>query len=218
LAAAFLLLAPERAHAQPDAIRERLEWSLGAGANGPVRFDSVDAALQSPSGAPFALFQTDARLGWAAAYSTRVAVRLTNSLQLEASGSLRPGTLTVSIRGDSEEAASATLRESVRQLVFEGSIVSHIRARPLGPRYVPFVTLGAGRFWDIHEGDRLAEVGHHVFVGAGVKRVLRTRPKSRAKALGLRADVRLVVRDGGGGLDDNVHVFPAIGGSVFVRF
>jgi hypothetical protein len=218
LAAMCVILVPQTAFAQPGGtIQDLVEWSFGVGLNGPVTFSPSPGALTRPSGSTLNLFEVDARLGWAVPVSTRLAVRLTSSIQFETTGTLTPNTVTVGLADDAEAVTDLTVTEPARQLLVESGLVLHLKPRGKRARTVPFLTTGMGVFWEVHE-EAAAQYGQQFFAGGGLKFSLRTRPRGRVKVLGVRGDLRFTVRSGGMALDDDLHVLPGLGVSLFARF
>jgi hypothetical protein len=218
LAAICVVLLPRPAAAQPGAtIQDLVEWSFGVGLNGPVTFSPSPGALTRPSGSTLNLFEVDARLGWAVPVSTRLAFRLNGSIQFEATGTVTPNTVTVGLADDAEAVTDLVLTEPARQLLVESGLVLHLKPRGKWARTVPFFTTGMGVFWDVHD-EAAAQLGQQFFAGGGVKYSLRTRPRGRVKVLGLRSDLRVTLRSGGMALDDDLHVLPGFGASLFARF
>jgi hypothetical protein len=83
----------------------------------------------------------------------------------------------------------------------------------------PFVTAGGGYLRELHEGGTLAQTGKVVYVGGGARIPLVSRQaRQRLTQLGVRADLRALVRSGGVTLDRQSHVSPAVAASLFVRF
>jgi hypothetical protein len=64
----------------------------------------------------------------------------------------------------------------------------------------------------------LVETGGTYYVGGGLEYLLGTPVDPQGRAIGLRTDLRLVVRRGGVAIDRRSHPAAAIGASLFVRF
>ena len=85
-------------------------------------------------------------------------------------------------------------------------------------RWIPFAIAGAQYMRQLHEGQTLLVAGRLYEGGGGVKYLLGSREHARLKTVGVRADVRAVVRTAGVNTDGRAHVSPAVAASLFVRF
>ena len=222
LAACFLVLPVETA---AQSLPTRIEIAFGGRWSGGVPLGAADATATTASGGSFRLFSTRSELASMPAVEGRLGARLWRELKAEVSASYGASDLNTEVTLDVEGATDATVSEPVRQFAVEGSIVAELTAWRLGRRTVPFVSAGAGYLRHIHEGGTLVETGAIYQAGGGIEHVLHERrasdPRQRApvmKSIGLRADIRAVVRTGGVAPGSNAHVAPALGASLFFRF
>jgi opacity protein-like surface antigen len=195
----------------------RFEVTAGVLWMGHESFAGKDATETSPTGGRSRLFSTTTELAAAGGVEARVGVALTGVLQIEASSSYGRPQLRTTIANDSENAATVTAVERVRQFTVEGAALFLLPHWRRGSRTVPFVTAGAGYLRQLHEGETLSVSGRTYQVGGGVKALLRSRAKG-IKGVGVRGDARAVVRTKGVAFDSRAHVSPLLAASLFVRF
>lgn len=211
LAACGLLVAVQ---AQAQGLAGRYDVAIGARWTGAMPLDTLDARLTTSSGGSLVLFETDSELTPVSAVEARVSIRLTRRLRVEASVSNGTSRLTTRVTSDFEGAPATTVSESLREFTVEGALVAEFLAAP-GRRAAPFVSAGAGYLSHLHEGRPVVEAGATYHVGGGVNYLLQSGP---SLGIGLRGDVRAVVRTGGVSFDGRAHLTPAFGGSLFFRF
>jgi hypothetical protein len=198
---------------------------LGGRWFGRTSLGEADANATTADGGTFRLFSTQSELAPMFALEGRLGVRVSQTLQVEASVSYGTSDLRTDVTLDVEGAADTTVSESVRQIALEGSIVAELSRWRMGDRTTPFVSGGAGYLRQLHERGTLAETGVIYHGGGGINILLR-RPRPPApgtrgplaKSIGVRADVGAVLRTGGVALTDGIHVSPAAGSSLFFRF
>jgi hypothetical protein len=206
------------AHAQtPPAGPGRLEASIGALWIGHQVLGSANATETTPTGSPAQIFTTSSELAGVFGLEGRFAVRLLASLEAEVQGSYGAPELRVAIAGDTEGASSVTAVETVQQFTIGGGVVWYVPARAES-RLVPFVTGGVGQLRQMHQDRVQLDTGWYVQLGGGVKYFLFSRPSGFVNALGVRVDVRALVRGKGVAFDEGGHTSPAVGASAFVRF
>lgn len=217
---AWLLWGPVRTvWAQSEPLPGRYELAGGLFWTGPTPFDSRDASLTGPTGDRVRLFSTSTELARAAGLELRLGRRVTRAVQAEVSASYSTPVLTTSISNDLEGGAATVASESTRQVTVEASAVVDVGRGRVGSRVFPFVTGGGGYLRQLHEGDTLVQTGRIYHVGGGARIPLVTRGRNRRfKQLGVRADVRAILRTGGITFDGRAHVSPAVTASAFVRF
>jgi hypothetical protein len=206
---ALALALPANAYAQTFEVGGGVRWV------GPMTLGSANADETRPGGSTFTLFTSDSRLDSAAALEARFGVRLSDTLQVEATGSYAAPTLTARIASDVEGIPDVSISETITQYTVEGAAVLDL-PRYAGARVMPFVSAGAGYNRQLHETATLIEHGPIYHVGGGVNVTLGE--QSGGKAFGVRLDGRAVIRTGGVAFDDSPHVAPAFGATLFVRF
>jgi hypothetical protein len=201
------------------AIDERGRFDLSAGLlwTGRASFGSAAANETSASGGPFLLFSTSSELAAAGGIEARIGVRLTPALQVEASSSYARVQLRTTVSGDSDNGPSAVLSETIQQVTIDGGVMLRLQRWRFGGGAVPFVAAGAGYLRQVHEGNTLAVTGQAYRAGGGVNYLLMSRT-GLLKGIGIRADLRAIVRRKGVAFDGRAHTSPAAAGSVFFRF
>jgi opacity protein-like surface antigen len=197
--------------------RGRFELSAGPLWTGRASFGTALATETSASGGRFLLFSSSSELAAAAGVEGRIGVRLTPALQVEASSSYSRVPLRTTVSGDSDNGASAILSETIQQVTIDGGVVLHLRRWRFGGRAVPFVAAGAGYLRQVHEGNTLAATGQMYRAGGGVNYLLMSHDRA-LKGIGIRGDVRAIVRRKGVAFDGRAHTSPAVAASVFFRF
>ena len=221
LAAAFVCAAGvPAAQAQPSSAAGpgRVEAAFGGLWFGRQPLGTADATETTPSGGALKIFATSSELAAVFGFEARIAIRLLPSLEAEVQGSYSEPQLKVAIGGDSEGAAGVTAVEKVQQFTIGGGAVWYVPARVLGSRVVPFVTGGVGQLRQMHQDRVLLETGRYFQVGGGVKGFLVSRSRGFINAVGVRVDVRALVRLDVVAFDDRGHASPSVGVSAFVRF
>lgn len=204
------------AQAQSVEERGRFEFAAGPTWTGGTSFGRRAASEAAPSGR-FQLFTTSTGLAAAGGVEARIGFRLFRALRAEGSSSYGRPQLRISISGDAEHAADATVAESIHQFTFDAAIVWQMTRWRIGRRATPFVSAGAGYLRQLHEGSALVATGETYHVGGGVKYLVMSRD-AKLKGIGLRGDARALVRANGVGVDGGLHVSPVVSASVFVRF
>jgi hypothetical protein len=209
---AVLVSATSTAHAQT------LEVGGGVRRYGAMSLGASEANETAPGGSAFRLFTTESQLNGPTAFEARIALRLSDRWALEANGSYGTPVLSTRIGSDVEGIPDVTATESVQQFTIEGAVVRELQRWQLGRRTVPFVSAGAGYMRHLHERQTLAESGALYYLGAGANIILIARPDARLTVIGVRLDARAVFRAGGAAFDDDAHVAPTAGATLFVRF
>jgi hypothetical protein len=197
----------------------RFELSVGAVWFGTSAIGSRDATLTGSGGDRFRLFSTSSEIGDATGLHVRLGRRVTRVIEAEASASYASPLLITTIANDAENAAPTSASESARQFTIEGGALVNLTRWRSGSRVFPFVTAGGGYLRELHEGGTLAQTGKVVYVGGGARIPLVSRTaRQRLTQLGVRADLRAVVRSGGVTFDGQSHISPTVAASLFVRF
>jgi hypothetical protein len=194
----------------------RFEVAAGPVWTGRESFGVSSATETSASGGRFTLFQTSSALLGVWGVEARVGVRVTRALEAEASSSYSRPTLRTSVSADVENGDALAVDDLVRQITLDGSIVLKLERWRFG-RGVPFVSAGAGYVRQIHESNTLVSTGQSYHVGGGAKYLLMARD-GRLKGVGIRGDVRALVRTKGVAFDNRAHLSPVVAASLFFRF
>jgi hypothetical protein len=173
-----------------------------------------------PTGGPIVFFEAASSIQSGLTFDGRLAVRVSRTFAIEGSGGITRSDLRTRVTGDIEGADPIVLTEQVRQFTVEAGLLAHLHKLSwAGGRIVPFVTGGGGYLRQLHDGRTLATDGASGYVGGGIKYAWHERPRGWAKAIGLRADVRLRLHSGGFDLgDDRVRIHPNASAGVYLRF
>jgi hypothetical protein len=185
--------------------------------DGGASFGSVNANEITASGAPAPLFATSSRLTGSAGIGVKVALRVAQLFEVEASGSYLRPSIETTVGSDVEGAAGSVLPDRLRQITIEGDVLYTV-GRWRGRRIRPFFAAGAGYLRQLHAGDTLAANGRVFDAGGGVRIPLGIRSGRRLSAYGVRGDARLLVRMKGVAIDASTHVSPSIAASLYAVF
>jgi hypothetical protein len=209
-----------RAGAQTSAGESgRFEVAVGPLWIGSASFGERLANETTANGNAQPLFTTTTVLDATAAIELRFGVRLTQRIDAEAIGSLARPTLVATVRSDLEAGPGPFVaEEQLRQFSIGGALVWRLRPLRQHPRWTPFVTGGLQYERQLHETQMLLDDGWWYEAGGGVKYVIRSRADGAVKSIGVRGDVRAIVRTAGIDVDGRAHASPAIGASFYLRF
>jgi hypothetical protein len=210
---ALACCAPGLASAQAH---ERLEISGGAVFLGGIAFPAVDANQVVPNGGVRPLFRTESELTNAPGYAARVGVRVSKTLVAESSITISRPSLTTHVTRD-VEADPVDLSAQLTHYAIEAGVLAALARWRSGP-FQPFATIGAGYRRQVSQDQTLAEDGITYYVGGGLYYLLRERHAGRLQSAGVRVDMRAGIAEAGLALDRATHVFPSVGGGVFIRF
>ena len=208
---------PARALAQAADSPGRVEVGIGALWIGSQPLSTRAATETTATTGTSTLFNTASDLASAAGFSGRVGVRLSRRLAVEGEATFTQPVLRVAVSGDAEGAAAVTATETVQQFTVGGGVLWAVPGR-WSPRFAPFATAGGGYLRQLHEAATLVETGHYLQFGGGVNALLVSSRRFHTKGIGVRAEVRAVVRSKGVAFDGGSKTSPAAGISLFVRF
>jgi hypothetical protein len=210
---------PVWAQRASDEAPQGLELSGGTVWIGKAAVGTRDATLTGSGGNRFRLFSTSSELGGATGFNVRVGRHVTSIIEAEVSASYASPLLTTSLSGDAEAAPATAASESITQFTIEGgALIDVIRGRPRS-RVLPFVAVGGGYLRQLHEGDTLVQAGKVFYAGGGARIPLVSRgADKRLRQLGVRIDLRALLRSSSVMLDGESHISPALAASLFVRF
>jgi hypothetical protein len=214
--AVLVELAPARA--ESELLPGRIEIGFGVLWSGQTALGSMDATETTAAGGHSTIFATSTALTGATSLTGRVAVRLSRSVEAEASAGYGTPALRTTISNDIEAGGPVIASETIKQYTVGGAALWYLPSQWMQARFSPFLAGGAGYRRQLHESETLGASGGTLEAGGGVKYLLASRPDSRPKCLGLRADVRLIASWKGVAFDDRLRLSPAIGGSIFARF
>ena len=209
---------PSPALAQLGSPASRLELGIGALWIGADALGTKAATETTGAGATATLFSTSSELAGGVGTAGRVGVRLSRTLTVEAEASYAKPQLRIAISGDSEGAAATTATETVQQFTVGGNVLWYLMADRWPRRFAPFALAGAGYLRHLHDQGTLLQTGRFYQVGGGVSGLLISRPHFHTKGVGVRADLRALIRSQGVAFDGGSMAAPAAGASLFVRF
>jgi hypothetical protein len=216
-AACLLALRAEPARAQSAVQPGRIEIAVGARRTGGLSIAAGDATETTPSGTAFRLFTASTTLASATSFEARVGVRITRRLEAQLSGGYGTPQLRISVSNDIENGAAVTSTERLQQFTVRGGAVWSLS--PLGRwGFAPFVTAEAGYLRELHEANTLVQSGRVFEIGGGAKYPFTSNGRRRFKQIGARLDARAVLRANGAAFDHSLHVAPAVGASLYLRF
>jgi hypothetical protein len=207
-----------RAQSADAAEPGRLELAIGPLWIGRQALGSSDATETTSAGARLTLFGTSTELASASGLEARVSVRLSRVFEAEVSAAYATPQLRTQIGNDFESAAPVTATEVIQQFTVGGGLIWYVRSARSASRLAPFAMAGAGYLRQLHESATLVTTGRFYQLGGGVKYLLVSRPGSHVKGIGVRIDVRALVREDGVAFDAGRHISPAVGASLFARF
>ena len=209
---------PAAAQPRPANNTPRTEIAVGLDWMGGTSFGTQSANEVVASGGAFPLFSVSSELGGAVGVDVKIARRLRNAFALEVSGSYSRPELRSTTSADVEGAPPVTATDRLRQITIEGAVLFKPDRWRVGRRASPFLSAGVGYLRQLHEGDTLVQDGQLYAFGGGLKIPMLTRGRKRLSEVGLRADVRVVVRSHGVAPDDGSHASAAAGVSAYLGF
>jgi hypothetical protein len=218
-----LLAGVSSAQAQSSTPRERgrFESSVGAVWWGGYDLGGSSATVPAGSGAASGatLFDAQADIGGGVGLTARFGWRFWRDLWVDGGATFARARLRSTVRSDVEPALNAALDTPFNQLAADaGLLVPLRRAAMRNGRLVPFISGGGGYLRQMYEDGVLLETGRLGYVGGGVRLAPPMRSDRFFRQVGLRADVRLMVRTGGIDVEDSARAFVTLAGGVFVRF
>ena len=216
---AAAVLSASTAHAQSAAAAvSRFELGIGARWVGGEALGARTATETTGAGGSSTLFSTSTELAGRGGVDGRVGVRVSRSLVAEIEGSYLKPQLRVAISGDAEGAPAVTATETIQQFTIGGNVLWRLPGRRWSTRFAPFAIVGGGYLRQLHDQATLVETGRFYQAGGGVTALLSSRRHFHTRGIGIRADMRVLIRTGGVALDDGSMVAPAAGLSLFARF
>ena len=151
----------------------------------------------------FTLFDTETDIRSARGVEGRLGVRLSRWVSVEGSVDFATPQVVTRVSGDAEGAPAVTATTRLSQYVIDASVLVHVTGLSFGGgRGLPFIGGGGGYLRQLQEGGLLIETGRIFHVGGGVKYLFVRSPDRFVKGLGVRADARLYLREGGFDLED----------------
>ncbi|MEZ5287242.1 MAG: hypothetical protein R2712_21060 [Vicinamibacterales bacterium] len=164
----------------------------------------------------FTLLQADSRIGPAAGGDVRIGFALSPSLTIESGfGYSRPG-LTTRVSADPEAAPITLDPERLSQFLVEAGIVWQVPGPVVAGRLRPFVSAGGGYLRQLYSERTLVETGRVFHAGGGMRYWLRGGDGVR-RSLGLRGELRVLVRSGGVEFADRARAAPVAAVHLFAE-
>jgi hypothetical protein len=187
----------------------RVEVGGGIGWVGQYEVGTRDATFTgNQPGAepdPVTLFRVSGRTRSGLVGSGWVGVNLNNAWGVEGVFHYSQPSLGANVFEDVEGAPDVTLvASSYTQMLVEGNLLYHFnRARFDGDHTVPFVLIGAGSLRQKNDEVGIDETGQIYQAGVGFKWTAIVDPRRRARGIGVRLDLRYVLRQGGVDFSDD---------------
>lgn len=192
----------------------RFEFAAGPRWTGGLSLAAGDANETTSTGTAFRLFTSSTTLASATSLDARFGVRIARRLDAQVSGSYGKPALRISASNDVEGAAPITATERIQQFTVRGAVSWSLP----GPRrfgFAPFLAAEAGYLRELHEANTLVQEGRVFEFGGGASYPFTSQG---SKEIGARLDARAVLRSKGVALDDDLHVAPALGAGLYLRF
>ena len=217
LAIALLLGGATNAVAQAAVKAGRFEVSGGVEWLGAASFGASDATETTPGGGSSPLFSTATTLEGAIGFQAAFGLRITDALEAQAIGAVSRPTLSTAISHDIEASGDVTATEKVQQYVVGGGVLWYLPVRT-SPSLAAFVTGNVAYLRQLHEVKTLVATGQLYRVSGGVKYLFASRPASRFKGYGMRAEAGFAARVDGVAFDSRARYSPWVAASIFARF
>ncbi|MDP6370945.1 MAG: hypothetical protein QF634_00380 [Vicinamibacterales bacterium] len=205
--------------ALPAAAQGRLELGVGVGAVSGHPVGGADATLTPNTGTAaggFTLFSTESELEAATALDLRLGWRLSRIFAVEAGLGYATPNVATRVTGDAE-AGSPRLDTVLSQWIVDGSVVAHLTAlEAVGGRLRPFLVGGLGYLRQLDASSALVASGGVVHAGGGVKYAVWNPTDSWVKRVGVRAELRFLIRNDGFDFEDRRRTSVSGFASVFL--
>jgi hypothetical protein len=203
----FLVLgSPAMATAQPAAGRAgSFELTIGGVWTSPASLgdDEATETTNQTGGPPFTLFEASSEIDAGLGMEARLGYYLTPRIAIEGGGIIVWQQVSTRVTSDAENIPDVTAVEDLTEFMVDGAVAIHFNK--MGG-LAPFFRAGAGYLRQLHENATLVEEGVVYHAGGGATWWLSSPRQGFFKRWGLRADARVVIRDGGFTLDDEDDV------------
>jgi hypothetical protein len=215
LAAVMLLAATALASAQdagPAFRAKQLVASVGVLTSGGFAIGDATAELRRngiATPAPFTLFRAESDIKRTVGIDARIAVALSRLLAIEVGATYGTPRLAVTISQDTEAGPVSFVAQTTTQYTVDASGILQIPGLALGRRLRPYAIGGGGYLRQLHEGRLRVETGYTIHAGGGIRYWLYG-GTATGRAVGARAEARIVRRTGGIEFDDAPHTYPAL--------
>jgi hypothetical protein len=200
LVALLTVVCCHAARAQAPGRPTRFEISGGLLMTGGTDFGSRVGALTAndPGDPDFALFKAATTLRKGTGVEGRLSVNLTKVVAVEGAFSWLRQTAETRVTADVEGVPDLTLTQKLDSYFIEGAAVVQVTSLAFDRgRGVPFVFAGGGYVRQLDDRRLLTGSGRVFDAGGGVKYFFMQRRRGFVRALGIRADGRVIVRSGG---------------------
>jgi hypothetical protein len=165
--------------------------------------DEATETANQTGGPPFTLFEASSEIDGGFGMEARLGYYLTPRIALEGGGMVVWQQVSTRLTSDVENIPDVTAVEDLTEFIVDGAVAIHFnQSRGLAP----FFRAGAGYLRQLHEGASLVDEGVVYHAGGGATWWLSAPRQGFFKRWGLRADARVVIRDGGFTLDDDDDV------------
>ena len=194
-------------------VRDR-EFIVGGLFAGPASMGSADAVLLGSNGAPsITLFRTENRMAWGVGPEVMLGFGLGRAVRFEVAAGLTRASMLTRITDDFENAPVEIVKAPALRLAGEGAIVWIFRDRGSNAWFVR----GSGGFLR-ESSSELVAVSQGFIGGGGIgfRHWWRTNGRGTFKRVGLRAEVRGVLRYGGITLSERSWTFGPVGAAHIV--
>ncbi len=216
-AAAFVLLAPLYAGAQPYIGSARPDagtielgggvlWMRGYDAGGGAALETRNTGTGT---GPLTLFETDSQMLSTTGAGAQIGVYLSRRISAEAVFQYSRPILRLRATSDFENADPVNIDGQVTTYVAGGSLLYHFG----DGRFVPFVSGGGAYVRQLHEDNAVAITGTEIHAGGGVKLWF-----GSASRLGVRLDAQVSSRDKAVAFEEKRRIIPTLGAGLTVRF
>ena len=212
MCAALLVLTATATEAQTAA--ETRELAVGIVWTAPVSLGEVNADLTAPGGAPFVLFRTDSDIASGLGFEVSFLERLTERLDLEVAGAWARANVRTRVSADFEGVDDVELVNRLTRFTIEGGALWRVAERD---QAIWFVRGSGGWLRELDEASALAENGFVINVGGGVRYWFQPASASGSR-VGLRVEGRLMMRQTGPSLGDELQIGPALMAAAVFRF
>jgi hypothetical protein len=216
-AAAFVLLAPLYAGAQPYLGSARPDagtielgggvlWTRGYDAGGGAALETRNTGTGT---GPLTLFETDSQMLSTTGAGAQIGVYLSRRISAEAVFQYSRPILRLRATSDFENADPVSIDGQVTTYVAGGSLLYHFG----DGRFVPFVSGGGAYVRQLHEDNAVAITGTEIHAGGGVKLWF-----GSASRVGVRLDAQVSSRDKAVAFEEKRRIIPTLGAGLTVRF
>ena len=178
---------------------------------------TADLRRSGTSTSPFTLFRAESGIEGAPGFDARLAYALSRAFSVEVAGTFTRPELGVHISADAEGAPVTDASEDIGQFTFEVSGLWHLPGRTMGTRARPYLIGGLGYLRQLHEDRYLVETGSVAYGGGGVHYWFRGRVRGQ-RAMGIRGEASVVVRNRGIEFEDNRRAYPRLSVLGFIAF